>query len=127
MGPKIINLLLDYYNKFIKYEFVETNIPISITHQKEQEYRILRENKCSFLNFEYPSRSALVYDFIIKGKKFQDIMLGRGRSISSVSHGMRPSVELTTQTFDPAFGIGKLLFEIVHLLLTLSFALTELQ
>lgn len=47
--------------------------------------------------------------------------------MSSVSHGMRPSVELTIHTFDPAFGIGKLLFEIVHLLLTLSFALTEQQ
>jgi len=40
---------------------------------------------------------------------------------------MRPSVELTTQTFDPAFGIGKLSFEIVYLLLTVGFALTELQ
>ena len=47
--------------------------------------------------------------------------------MSSVSHGMRPSVELTIQTFDPAFGIGKLLSEIVHVLLTLSFALTEVQ
>jgi len=54
-------------------------------------------------------------------------MLSRGKSMSSVSPGMRPSVELTIQTFDPAFGIGKLLFEIVHLLLTLSFALTEMQ
>jgi hypothetical protein len=50
-----------------------------------------------------------------------------GKSMSSVSHGMRPFVELTIQTFDPAFGIGKLLFEIMHLLLTLSFALTEVH
>jgi hypothetical protein len=63
----------------------------------------------------------------LKGKKIQDIMLSRGRSMSSVSHGMRPSVELTIHTFDPAFGIGKLFIEIVHLLLALSFALTELQ
>jgi hypothetical protein len=39
---------------------------------KEQKYRLLRESKLSFLNFEYSEIYGLVYDFKINGYKIQE-------------------------------------------------------
>ena len=68
----ICNILKKYYNKFEKYPYNEINTPISETAQLEQKYRILREQKCSFVDFKYSEYSQLVYDFMINGKKFQE-------------------------------------------------------
>ena len=68
----ITNKLIDFYNNSVLFTFSETNIPISVNTQKEQEFRVYRELMCEFLNFEYSDLSGLVYDFTINGKKFQE-------------------------------------------------------
>ena len=68
----IVNTLLTFYNNSTLFTFSETNIPLSYYTRREQEFRIHRELKCDFLNFEYSELSALVYDFTINGKKFQE-------------------------------------------------------
>lgn len=47
--------------------------------------------------------------------------------INSASHCKRSSVEFTIQTFDPAFGIGKLLPKIFYLLMVSSLTLAEMH
>jgi hypothetical protein len=68
----LIYKITEFYNQFPKMTFDEINIPITKKYQKEQEYRKHRENICNFINFEYPIRKQLVYDFMINGKKIQE-------------------------------------------------------
>jgi hypothetical protein len=69
------NLLIklnEYYNILPKFTYNDINISISKNYIKQQEFRQYREEKCNFLEFEYPTRHQLVYDFKINDKKIQE-------------------------------------------------------
>jgi hypothetical protein len=64
--------IMKYYNTFALYEFNKIDIPISDMQKQEKDYREFRVDKCKFLNFEYPTKNGLVYDFIVNGHKVQE-------------------------------------------------------
>lgn len=68
------NKLIEFYNNYKYYHksFNIINIPITINQQKEQTYKLNRENKLSFLKFDYPEINQAVYDFKINCFKIQE-------------------------------------------------------
>lgn len=55
-----------------KVRYASGMLPLSINQQQEQSYRLLREQKLCFLNFEYPKVEAREYDFLVNGYKIQE-------------------------------------------------------
>jgi len=51
--------------------FGRCNIPITIYQQKEQKFKKIRE-QITFLNFIYPERTNLPYDFMLNNYKIQE-------------------------------------------------------
>jgi hypothetical protein len=70
LNNKFITMYND--NKIKKITKKEANRTTSEKHQKEYDYRELREEKINFLSFEYPKISCMVYDFKINGYKIQE-------------------------------------------------------
>ena len=68
----ILENIKNYYNNMNKYSFDFIDTPISDCQKLEREYRKYRENKLSFLNFEYPIYQGSVYDFMINNLKIQE-------------------------------------------------------
>ena len=68
----ISDKLLEYYSSYPCDTFERINVPISIFAVYEQEFRRHREHMLPDIVFEYPNRQALVYDFIVSGKKVQE-------------------------------------------------------
>ena len=64
-----INNIYNTLNKS-KYETIDT--PICIYQQREKEYRVFRENKLDFIQFDNNNMEGLVYDFKIGNKKVQE-------------------------------------------------------
>uniref|UniRef100_A0A6C0DFT5 Uncharacterized protein n=1 Tax=viral metagenome TaxID=1070528 RepID=A0A6C0DFT5_9ZZZZ len=64
-----INNIYNTLNKS-KYETIDT--PICIYQQREKEYRLFRENKLDFIQFDNNNMEGLVYDFKIGNKKVQE-------------------------------------------------------
>jgi hypothetical protein len=64
--------MLEFYNKTTKFSFDELNLPINFYQQREQEFRKYREEKISFIKFEYDEMEATVYDFKIGNFKIQE-------------------------------------------------------
>lgn len=70
----IVEIINEYYERFPKYEFEETDMPISKTTRKEKEFYMLRKSKFEGTGIEFikPFYSGLVYDFKIGNKKIQE-------------------------------------------------------
>ena len=68
----IHEILTHYYNTFPLYDFETTDIPISLNHKLEWEYRKFRETTITCLQFIRNERQGLVYDFIVNGLKVQE-------------------------------------------------------
>ena len=68
----IINKLNELYNTTSKFNYNKLNTPICIYQQREQIYRIYREEKLNFIKFEYHEMEATVYDFKIGNLKLQE-------------------------------------------------------
>lgn len=68
------NKILEYYDKYSNYLISKENavIPITDKCKTEHEYKLLRHEKITFLNFEYPEKNQQVYDFIVNGYKIQE-------------------------------------------------------
>jgi hypothetical protein len=64
--------LTKYYNLLNKFEFKILDTPTSETQKQEQEYRNIRENKITFIDFKNNNMEGLVYDFMIGSKKVQE-------------------------------------------------------
>lgn len=69
---ELITKIKEYYNKLPLFSFEEINIPISFSQKKEQEHRKNRETKCYFIEFKYPVRKQLIFDFKINNKNIQE-------------------------------------------------------
>lgn len=61
-----------YYNTICHQHFDDLDIPICVTQRLERKFRKLREECCSMLRFEYPTRSGMCFDFTIQDKKVQE-------------------------------------------------------
>ena len=68
----LINILLHKYTILTKFTFKELDLPICDKVKLEYEYKILRENKLTFINFINNDIQGLVYDFKIGNKKIQE-------------------------------------------------------
>jgi len=70
----IESILENYYNNISikKFKLCELNTPGSKNTQTEYEYRKIRENKITFLEFINNEMEGLVYDFKIGDKKIQE-------------------------------------------------------
>jgi hypothetical protein len=55
--------------------------PISVQCKKEVEYRLIREEKLSFLEFEYPDIQCSVWDFKVNGFKIQEKVLVKDKNV----------------------------------------------
>ena len=60
------------YARSMKFNEVVGLLPQSINQQQEMVYRKHRENKISYLRYEYPLVESRVYDFIINGYRIQE-------------------------------------------------------
>jgi hypothetical protein len=69
---KLINILLYKYTLLTKFTFKELDLPICDKVKLEYEYKTLRENKLTFINFINNDIQGLVYDFKIGNKKIQE-------------------------------------------------------
>ena len=70
--------------------------PISDSCRKELKYRLLREERMPFINFEYPTIQTSVYDFTVNGIKVQEKVLI-----------VDPKYQSLTANFSKAGGKGK--------------------
>jgi hypothetical protein len=68
----LINVLLHKYTLLTKFTFKELDLPICDKVKLEYEYKTLRENKLTFINFINNDIQGLVYDFKIGNKKIQE-------------------------------------------------------
>jgi hypothetical protein len=68
----LIDKLNYYYTLNQKIEFKILDTPTSKSQQQEQEYRNIRENKISFIEFKNNNMEGLVFDFMIGSKKVQE-------------------------------------------------------
>jgi hypothetical protein len=68
----IVDYIRNFYNINVKKSFDELNTPINIYQQREQSYRIFREDKIDFIKFINNDMEGLVYDFFINDKKIQE-------------------------------------------------------
>lgn len=68
----LINILLHKYTILTKFTFKELDLPICDKVKLEYEYKTLRENKLTFINFINNDIQGLVYDFKIGNKKIQE-------------------------------------------------------
>jgi hypothetical protein len=65
---KITNI----YNTLNKSKYESIDTPICIYQQREKEYRVFRENKIHFIQFDNNNMEGLVYDFKVGNKKIQE-------------------------------------------------------
>ena len=68
----ILESLENYYNNMKKFTFDIIDTPISDCQKIEREFRKYRENKITFLQFEYPNYQGVVFDFIVNNYKIQE-------------------------------------------------------
>jgi hypothetical protein len=80
------NSLKNCYSSEKVFKFDELNTPICIFQQRELHYRILREAKIDFLDFEYPGLEGTVYDFKINDMKIQEKVGGIGQKNNHIFH-----------------------------------------
>lgn len=80
------NTMLNLYNNSKVFNIEELNNPLGESGKKEKEYRLLRENKLSYLDFEKPIRNYMTYDFKINGFKVQEKVANVS---SDISYGIR--------------------------------------
>ena len=69
----------EHYNTIELKSFQALNTPIGIYQQREQEYRGIREQYMPYIDFKYPEREGLAYDFIVNGFKVQEKVAGYRR------------------------------------------------
>lgn len=68
----IINRLNELYNSTSKFEFDILNKPTNIYQQREQEFKIFRQETIQFIIFYYDEMEGTVYDFKINNFKVQE-------------------------------------------------------
>jgi|LakMenE01Jun11ns_1017448.scaffolds.fasta_scaffold9903540_2 hypothetical protein len=68
----LTNILLDKYTILTKFSFNELDLPICDKVKLEYEYRKLRENNISFINFINNEHQGESFDFKIGNKKIQE-------------------------------------------------------
>jgi hypothetical protein len=61
-----------FYNTLPTESFHAINVPIGANQQREQDYRRKRESYLPYLEFVYPEREGLEYDFIVDNMKVQE-------------------------------------------------------
>jgi hypothetical protein len=61
-----------FYNTLPKRSIHAINVPIGANQQREQDYRRKREIYLPYLEYIYPEREGLEYDFIVNGMKVQE-------------------------------------------------------
>ena len=71
-SEELNNRLTKMYSTYNLIEYENANIPISKQCINEQKYRKFRESKLPYINFEYPEREGLCYDFIVNNLKIQE-------------------------------------------------------
>ena len=69
---KLCDVLTNKYIDVDKMYLEYCMIPRNICQQQEQEYRTLREQHISFLDYKYPEIDGRVYDFTINNYKIQE-------------------------------------------------------
>jgi hypothetical protein len=68
----IVNRLHELYISTSKFEFDILNKPTNIYQQREQEFKIFRQETIQFINFHYDEMEGTVYDFKINNFKVQE-------------------------------------------------------
>lgn len=68
----IVNRLHELYISTSKFEFDILNKPTNIYQQREQEFKIFRQETIQFMNFYYDEMEGTVYDFKINNFKVQE-------------------------------------------------------
>ena len=81
----LIAILQSKYANYIKYNFNIINDPSSICQKIEKTFIDLRELKCNFIEFTYPTRNQLCYDFMIGKFRFQE-KVGNQKLNTTVFH-----------------------------------------
>lgn len=81
LEKKIIEYYIEYDSYLIDKKFA--NIPISDNQKKEYEYKLLRESKLNFLNFEEPEKNQQCYDFIINNFRIQEKIASKRKDRNS--------------------------------------------
>jgi hypothetical protein len=71
-ADELINKLHNFYINTTKFEFDILNTPTNIYQQREQLFKIFRQETITFIDFKYDEMEGTVYDFKINGYKIQE-------------------------------------------------------
>jgi hypothetical protein len=64
--------LTEFYTILPKFPFEVCDVPNGHFQIQEHAFRLFRESKCNFLNFEQSARKKVVFDFKVNGKRVQE-------------------------------------------------------
>jgi hypothetical protein len=84
----INQIVLSFYKVIPSFIENTINTPISLFQIRERNFRKLREDKCSFIEFNYPDLNQLCYDFTINGKRIQEKVCEKQKGKHFVAFGM---------------------------------------